>query len=1550
MRKIAKTYRRDRANLYANKTKPAHRRVSISNPRRFKVKNLPRIKPGSLLQVAPAGDRVWLAHDRTVEAYTIVEMNDAVVARRISKATLPADTRELMIAPDAAVFAITARECGNTEIVRIDQDRAIVLRTLQTPPTAAIATRNYLVLSLPGEDLSPPKLLMLHRRDGRLAWSESLGSARVRLRAGRNDEFLVGESGSGRLRWVDAQRRKERCRPPDSSVPQPPREPPRQPPKSCCCTPPPCEPPAGRRPPRPRDPNDGCVPGNDGDPDGCIVTYVQDGWAVSVNLCVPEEPPCHARLAWPGGRIARTPRTAVATSRDGRRLAILDGRTLATLHTLNATTPLTALATRDADRVFLLASDGELTLLDPSPILPQAADLQLTADTSAAVHTGVWPPADYSRGGEQVGHRNILIIPMLEPGQIFNGTVDDFRSFYQIEDILEKVGAFYREASYDRQPDNYGLTLAFRWFGADTPTLYTGTPLLLPQPFRDYWGPAWNPGAVRGTVPLPGGGLTLSFSGDEVLRLRAIPSPAETFEERVFEVRFPAASYRGRIPDGLPTLSFGPGLTPARTLTVDGTDRTGAPFNISVDTSTLSSTTQVDLVRSALEVNDAQLEALANVIEELLNASGSGALFERPSVVWQDDGDQAGMLHVSLSFTDGPGGSAPQVTALNLNDLLSETGSGSTDARFTLPGDASAMATYVARCVADACVRHPDFGADLSRAYFDFSERPPQVATDGGELAVRINLSTRHGRDPATVEVQSQTGLAKIGMDNPESIVGADTEFSGGGGPKIDGENHAALFSDVYTAIIDAAIETWGGDEDSAIDEINRYFNCFGQEEFPIECAFSLIHNFVVTPVYPVPLHGGGEPGWYDPSGDLGGTLRGASRGIAAEDTKAAARTKTVPPIGANRPKIVMSIAPESIDDPGRDEASAGTLAHELGHGLLGLPDLYSGGKFRSDVQYMGDSDRPSDQQYCIMGRSGSFAHFCAYNKRVKGWLPDDAITLIDRPGSNDPIDREIVLMQLEHWDPLLDANARAVLAHSLLPGMAAGTPVVAAVYLRLGGDGRQFDIVELRGRGERFSPDLDPPRIVISNAIDPDDDTRYAETELEGAGTTEDVLETYRRKVHLISHDMTNAPGAPRSFDFATEPEFPEVGLRVDVQEWGSGSTGTAGFAIARLRIRWERGLAIDLGFKDAIPDWQSPDIAILKPEAFDGDDLDFPEGQDPETQETFRLPAAGERDCPETDDNADCLLHKVAVRVWNFGDAEALHVQVQLVLRRPEGDGDWEKVSTQEKIIDRIPPASEEAPPVIGFDWPVTREFDTHVCFRAQIGDRDVPVNDQGVALASDDTNAHNDWAQQNVFVLEAGADSPPDPVDFTFQVMNTGSYVETVRLVPRGLGPGSRVTVMPAELSIAPRSRGLFRVRVELEEYLLDARCGKDIAFVLEAWRVDDHAEERWGGAKYVIKPRRRTETVLDGSIMPSQVHLHGHVSPDVGAQQLLLHIQLPGEPSVWEALTLGPASTFDFVLDGDFPPNEEIRATAHFDGTNDFARSTSETVTLNWTPAG
>ncbi len=1519
MTRIARTHRRHRSQ--STQGRPGGSPAGRRRPLRLEVKGLPALQAGALVRVTPAGDRVLIAYGRTVDTYELIVGPDGARARRIGHATLPAAARELMIAPDGAVFALTEKDSCDATLLRVDGDRVVSLRTLDVRPETAVATRSFLVLSVPGSHLDGPRLVALHRRDGKVAWSEPIASARVKLRAGRHDEIMVGEGGA-RMRYVNTAQRAAECGPPDGSVPvPPPTVPPGRPHKPCGCPPPPCEHDGGtsvpgHRPPTPRDPNGACIPGYDVDPDDCVVTYVQDGWAVSINLCG-DDRPCHARLGWPGGSVNRTRRAVAVTSKDGRRLAILDGRTLERLYEVRSPTRITALASRDSDRIFMLGAEGTLTVLDPTPILPDLSP-QITSDTSSAVHMGVWPPVAYDPGGIATGgHRNVLIVPMREPGQTFNGDTKDFRDDLQIQAILERVDAFYREATYHREPDHYGMTLVFRWFGADTPSLYTGPPLVMPRNFRTYWGPAWDPGAVRGTVPVPGGGLALSFSGDETLSLRAIPSPADTFDPRVFDVRFPAASYRGRIPDALPTISFGPSMAPARTLTIDGTDRSGSPFSISVDTTALSGTTPVDLVRSTLEDNTSQQEALADVIEELLDASGSGALFERPSVIWQDDDNQAGMLHVSLSFGAAGGGSAPQVTSVNLDDLLSELGAGSRAATFALPGDESSLATYIARIVADACVRHTDFGSDLSRAYFDFIARPPTVTIEGGDVAVRINLSTRHGRMPATIEVADQSGLEKIGMDAPESIVGADTGFSGSGGPTF---KDVTLHDDVYTAMIDAIIEAWGGDEDAAINEINRYFNCAGLEDLPTQCAFELIHCVVVTPVFPVVFHSGSEP-------DIA-TLRGNCNPTTMSDLKAESRSRVVQPIGANRRKIVMFITPESIDDTSRDEASAATLAHELGHGLLALPDLYSGGGLRTDVQYVDNN--------CLMGSSSSFSHFCAYNKRIKGWLADDAAVVIDRPDGADPVSREIVLIQLEHWDPLMDANARAVLAHSLLSGMTQGTPVVAAVFLRLGGDGRQFNVIELRGRGERFSQEISPPRIVLTNAVDPEDDTRYAETELEGAGTTWDVLEAYRRKVHLIFDGLTSDLPVPASFDFATEPEFPEVGLIVTVEEWATGSTGTSDFAVARVRVNWTRGRAIDVGFKESTPGWQSPDIVIFKPEELVDGPPEFPEDQDPETEETFRVPGP----------NEDPLVHQVAVRVWNVGDAEALNVQVRLVLRHPEGDGDWKSISNQEELIDLLNPSRTDPPAIVRFDWEVSSEDDTHVCFRAEIGDRDVPVNDAGVALASDDTNHHNNWAQQNVFILESVADSPPKPVEFMFQVSNTGSYIEEARLVPRGMGPGARLTVTPAVLRIAPRSRGMFRIKVELEEYLLDARCNKDITFILEAWRRDDDSEERWGGAKYVIKPRRRTETVLDGGIMFERVHLFGHVSPDVGAQRLLLHIQIPGQPSVWETITLGPAATFDFELEGEFPAGEEVLATAHFDGTVEYARSVSDTLTLSW----
>lgn len=806
------------------------------------------------------------------------------------------------------------------------------------------------------------------------------------------------------------------------------------------------------------------------------------------------------------------------------------------------------------------------------------------------------------------------------------------------------------------------------------------------------------------------------------------------------------------------------------------------------------------------------------------------------------------------------------------------------------------------------------------------------VDASGGQLRIRINLSTADGREPARIEVASQTGLEKIGMDAAQSITGSDVGFSGSGGPGIDSANHQQLVDDVFTKMVDAVLAYKTGPEGPKIDEINRYFNCEGV--FPYECAFTLLHAFVVTAV------GRFQGVGASPAPDIS-DLRGASRGLPMNDL--ATRSKPVAPIGANRSKIVGSwMRFRGIDDPATSvneetapvEGDAATLMHELGHALLGLPDQYSGGGLRRDVLYIGGYD--------LMGSNAPATHLCAYHKRVKGWLADDAIVVLDRPAEGNPIDRQVVLVQLEGWDPALGPDAWSVIAHSLLPGMPDGTPVAAAVFLRLGGDGRHFDIVELRGKGAQFSQNLDPGRVVISNAIDFNDDTRYAQGEFDedDIGTSADVFKRYRRKIHLIDDSLREASvGTPEAtFDLAAADEFPEVGLTVSVEEWARGSNGTLDFDVARVRIRWDRGAAIDLGFVEAVPTWQSPDIVLFRPDDYAEDgSFEFPESQPTDEIERFLVPGEGEGP----------LLHKIGVRVWNFGDADAdaLNVQVELLMRRPAGGGEFED-TYQTKVIDTVSPA---APEVLSFDWEVASEADAHCCFRAQIGDRDVPTQN-GLALASDDTNEVNNWAQQNVFKLESRAESPPQPVEFSFRVYNDGPFKEEVMLVPKGLGDGARVIVTPAELTIPRKRAGTFRVRVELEEALLHATCGKDITFVLEAWRKDEHSHERWGASKYTIMPRLATQTVLEGSLRSDKLHLLGVVNPDVGAGSVLLHVQLPNQPPLWQQVALGPGATFDFVLPGDFPPNEEVRATARFETTFIHAGSTSGTLRLSWTPEG
>src|SRR5262249_17713352 len=161
--------------------------------------------------------------------------------------------------------------------------------------------------------------------------------------AGRDNEVLIAEPGAQQLRWIDVTRHAEHCRPaqpPGSGSGTGSQPGPGEPDghgtgSTCCC---PQQGPSRKRPQPPehrpgsRDPEGGCIPGNDGEPEGCIITFVRNGEVFTVNRCVPGGGACHARLRFRAERVTRTPRTVVATSRNGRRLAILDGTTLDALY------------------------------------------------------------------------------------------------------------------------------------------------------------------------------------------------------------------------------------------------------------------------------------------------------------------------------------------------------------------------------------------------------------------------------------------------------------------------------------------------------------------------------------------------------------------------------------------------------------------------------------------------------------------------------------------------------------------------------------------------------------------------------------------------------------------------------------------------------------------------------------------------------------------------------------------------------------------------------------------------------------------------------------------------------------------------------------------------------------------------------------------------------------------------------------------------------------------------------------------------------------------
>lgn len=540
------------------------------------------------------------------------------------------------------------------------------------------------------------------------------------------------------------------------------------------------------------------------------------------------------------------------------------------------------------------------------------------------------------------------------------------------------------------------------------------------------------------------------------------------------------------------------------------------------------------------------------------------------------------------------------------------------------------------------------------------------------------------------------------------------------------------------------------------------------------------------------------------------------------------------------------------------------------------------------------------------------------------------------------------MLVNLEGWNPL-ERDELIEMAHDLL-NVDAETRVGPAALLRLGENSTQFNLLELRAPGNRFSQALTPPRLVMLNAIDPRDSTRYGvgvddpDTPENEGETGNSVLTRYRRHLHLIDDRVTagelaGGSGDVTTYDVGTHDALAEVGLRYTLVHLAQVGLGGRTIWLARVRIEWERGPAIDVGFEQQVPEWQSPDIAVLLPGDFTPGEIgDFPDHQDPQGIEHFRVPGDGDR----------ALEHQILVRVHNSGDAEARNVEVHLRARIPYGNGDWTSDAFGNdkpfapQVIGSIGPGDQV---LIAFPLFVEAVEDSHMCLRAEIGDSD-PVSG-----ASNDGNPNNDWTQQNVFREEAVSNSPPAPVQRLVSIVNDGPYAEDVMLAPRGILPGAKLMIRPTRLRIPGKSRGVFSVRAELEERLLDAKCGGDIPVILDAWCERDHYWDRWSSTKIVYQPRRATKIDLSLQLTTGDaVRVVGSVTPDIGGEDLEYHIIFPGADPIWVRRPLGPASTFDHVIEGRFGPNETIFATAYFDGNDDFASSVSETASQTLVIAG
>lgn len=900
------------------------------------------------------------------------------------------------------------------------------------------------------------------RLDGTLVEIDLLRSAIASERSLRSDAVTLSADASGSFLGVSdgTTFRTLRVGPgdpcPDRPSPEPPRPEPVDDPCKCCKRiekekEKPGDGDADRDPtpadthpvPEPCDPGQSGVP----TPDGGRIVGNGDG--VTHHPPGPRLPwdPCRSHLFFEVHQIRTAGAYLIAADREARNVAVLAASDLRVLHqaqyrqgavVLSHPSQPLMMVFDHAGRAWERKHFGEIELeLSPIELEPSVHPDVLALDTMT--FTGSPLPVLKGKYAPATGHKRVLVIPALDPGQAFNDADIGKLARYMKRAGFDHVQRFYRENSFGALSG-----IDFAVFGADAGP---GGPVRLLKPIADYYNPLY----VGAHIDLVKTGLTfpatLVFDGRERMTLNVQPQTGGR-KGSTLDVKFSALLCSGAhkaYPAQIQFLG-----TESATISVKRPNGANAMLNLFFTAETVNIAGDAEVAAGL-----AKLESyLEGVIAAAQAAAGiAGSLFAKPRMrrVAQPEGG-LGLLVTTIAHAVATG---PKL------EVISVSYTGAKDPLGLNSAFTGRMTVTVANPV--TLRSYLDFVTVLAQEEAGFNHAQRRLAPDpvvevdagAGKLKSSFFIVDEDGGPGATMSVSSIVEMGAL-FDSWNGVPNTNVTAGRSATPKDGEAGTDGLVSDVFTAAVDRLAPP--GQHLAKKDSIGLFF-------MPYDCIIiGVVHPAKADAtdpdfVRPDEMWSAGPTSWI---GDF--------RAVTAP------RTAVFRP----HPKEIQRGIPWILV-PLQVKPDFPLFCHEFGH-AIGLDDLYQReAGYREDLIYM--------KTWAMMGSHGTLSHHCGYHKWQTNWIPNSRIHTIERPKEDETLVRDVLLVPLEHWhdkDALVGA-ARAAFAKPDLP-------VAQLVELALGGDADVFGLIEARQKGAAFSHGLPvEPAVLVTHCIVWWDKTRYA-------------------------------------------------------------------------------------------------------------------------------------------------------------------------------------------------------------------------------------------------------------------------------------------------------------------------------------------------------------------------------------------------------------------------------------------------------------------------